>query len=205
MSAPAKVEAKASMRVHKPRRRVVVNLGFQFRTLYPIFVYLGLLIALTLALVWLPMHRQIAADPNPIIQAILAAQLFRIELWLAPLVLLSASLAAIVALLRSQRVAGPIQRLRQGLAKLAVGDIAPLTFRRGDEFRELEAPFAGAVNRMQQLTRRNLEMLQLLRHNLEGLDQRAQRQHLSGAELHESVAVLLRDVDAEIKKLQMRT
>lgn len=193
------------MRVHKPRRRVVVNLGFQFRTLYPIFVYLGLLIALTLALVWLPMHRQIAADPNPIIQAILAAQLFRIELWLAPLVLLSASLAAIVALLRSQRVAGPIQRLRQGLAKLAVGDIAPLTFRRGDEFRELEAPFAGAVNRMQQLTRRNLEMLQLLRHNLEGLDQRAQSQRLSGAELHESVAVLLRDVDAEIKKLQMRT
>lgn len=199
-----KAEAKASTHVHQRRRQIVVNLAYKFRALFPVLVCVGLLLVLTLALVWLPMHRQIAADPNPMIRALLAAQLFRIEMWLAPLLVLSGSLAAIVALLRSQRVAGPIKRLREGLARLAVGDPEPLTFRRRDEFRDLEAPFAGAVSRMQQLTRGRLEMLRFLRHNLEGLAQRAKSQDLSAAELHESLAVLLRDVDAEMKKLQMK-
>jgi len=204
MTSARKAELNSSARAHKFRRQIIVNLGFQLRFLYPIFVYGGFLLVLTLALVWLPMHRELAGDPNPIIRAILAAQMFRIELWLATLLLLSGSLASIVALLHSQRVAGPIRRLREGLTKLAVGETQPITFRRRDEFRELEAPFAGALNRMEQLTRRNLEMLQLLRHNLEGLAQRAKTQNLSEAELHESVAILLRDVDSEIKNLQMK-
>ncbi len=207
MTAPVvhKDEAPASVRVHKPRRQIVVHFGYQFRALYPVFVFGGLLVLLTLALVWLPMHHQLAADPNAIVRALLAAQLFRIEVWLAPLLVLAGSLAAIVALLHSQRVAGPIQRLKEGLAKMSVGEPEPLVFRRRDEFRELEAPYAGVVHRIEELRRGKLEMLRFLRRNIEGIAQRGQSQQLSGQELQESLAVLLRDVDAEIKKVQMKS
>jgi hypothetical protein len=199
----ARSESKAG--VHQPRRQMIVDMGFQARFLLPILVYTVVFLVLTLAFVWFPMHRQIAADPSPIVQALLAAQLFRIELWLAPLLLLSGSLAALVALMHSQRIAGPIKMVREGLAKLAIGTPEPLTLRPSDEFRDLEAPFAGAVSRMEQFTRTNLEMLRLLRHNLEGLSHRAAEDRLSNTDLKESVAVLLRDVDAEIKKLQMKS
>ncbi len=207
MTAPVvhKDEAPASVRVHKPRRQIVVHFGYQLRALDPVVVFGVLLVLLTLGLVWLPMHRQLAADPNAVVRALLAAQLLRIEVWLAPLLFLAGSLAAIVALLHSQRVAGPIKRLREGLAKMSVGEAEPLVFRRRDEFRELEAPYAGVVHRIEELTRGKLEMLRFLRRNIEGIAQRDQSQQLSGQELQESLAVLLRDVDAEIKKVQMKS
>jgi len=203
MAAPVvhKADAKALVRMHNPGFRLI---GYQFRGLFPILVCVGLLLVLTLALVFLPMHKQAAADPSPVIRAILEAQLFRIELWQASLLALSASLAGIAALLHSRRVAGSLKRLREGLAKLAVGDTEPLTFQHRDEFQELEVPLAGVVSRMEEITRSKLKMLRFLRLNLEGIAQRAESQNLSGQELRESVAVLLRDVDAEIKNLQMR-
>jgi len=152
----------------------------------------------------LPEHHQVAADPDPIIRAIRTAELLRLELWLAPFLVLCGSLAFIVGLLHSHRAAGPIKRLRSALAKLAVGDTEPLTFRRRDEFRELEEPFAGVVRRIDDLTRSRLEMLRFLRLNLEGLAQRAHGEHLPPAELNESLSVMLRDVDAEIAKLQRK-
>ena len=197
-------ETPPSAHLHRPRRQVLVNRGFQYRAMFPVFVFAALLAVLAGGLVLLPEHHQIAADPDPILGAIRAAELFRIEVWLAPLLLLSGILAAIVALLHSHRVAGPIKRLGSALAKLAVGDVAPLTFRRRDEFRELEAPFAGVVSRIEDLTRGRLEMLRFLRLNLEGLAQRARDEHLPPAELHESLSVILRDVDAEIARLQRK-
>src|SRR5450759_2757912 len=96
-----KIVAQPSARVRKARRRIIVNRGYQFRAMFPVLVYAGLLVLLILGLVLLPMHRQIAADPDPVIQAILGAQLLRIELWLAPLLVLSGCLAGIVALVQS--------------------------------------------------------------------------------------------------------
>jgi hypothetical protein len=200
-----KIVAQPSARVRKARRRIIVNRGYQFRAMFPVLVYAGLLVLLILGLVLLPMHRQIAADPDPVIQALLGAQLLRIELWLAPLLVLSGCLAGIVALVHSRRVAGPIYRLREGLVKLAVGAPEPVVFRKRDEFRELEAPFAGVVSRMEDLTRSKLKMLRFLRHNLEGISQRVETQHISSVELRESLDVLMRDVDGELKKLQLKS
>jgi HAMP domain-containing protein len=200
-----KIVAQPSARVRKARRRIIVNRGYQFRAMFPVLVYAGLLVLLILGLVLLPMHRQIAADPDPVIQAILGAQLLRIELWLAPLLVLSGCLAGIVALVQSRRVAGPIHRLREGLVKLAVGAPEPVVFRKRDEFHELEAPFAGVVSRMEDLTRSKLKMLRFLRHNLEGISQRVETQHISSVELRESLDVLMRDVDGELKKLQLKS
>jgi hypothetical protein len=203
-SAAPQLSKDRPARAHKARRRIIVNHAYQFRALLPVCVFAGLFFLSTLGLVLLPIHRQLAADPSPVVQALLGSQLLRIELWLGPLLVLSACLAGIVALLHSQRVAGPMIRLRAGLAKLAVGAPQPVVFRKGDEFRDIEPVFAAVVKRVEDLTRGKLELLRFLRRNIEGIAQRSENQQLSGAELRESLSVLLRDVDSEMKKLEMK-
>lgn len=205
MTTPVRAEAGVATGIRERRKRKPLSLAFQFRALVPVFLYGGLLVALTLVFVWLPFQRDIAADPSPVIKAILSAQLLRLGLMLAPLLLISGGVAAVFALLRARRIAAPVQDLREHLAKLALGDAEPLVLAPRDEFRELEAPFNGVVGRVDQMSRTHLELLRLLRRNLEGISQRSADHRLTDADLRESLAVLLRDIDAEIKKLQMRS
>ena len=106
-----------------------------------------------------------------------------------------------MALVRARRDAVAIATLQDNLTRLAIGESDAVTFEGTKEFRALQAPLTGVGKRFEQLTRRNLEMLRVLRHNLEGLSQRAGQ---GNAELRESIAVLIRDVDTEIKKLQLK-
>ena len=204
MTTPVRAEAKLATSVRERRKRQTLSLAFQMRALLPVFIYGGLLVVLTLVFVWLPFQSDIAADPNPVIKAILSAQLLRLELSLAPLLLISGGIAAVVALLRARRIAAPVRDLQEHLAQLSLGDAEPLLLEPRDEFRELEAPFNGVVARVDQMSRTQLELLRLLRRNLEGISQRSADHRLTDAELRESLTVLLRDIDAEIKKLQMR-
>lgn len=191
--------------VRELRRKRRLSAGFQFRALLPVIIYCVLLIVLGYVFVVLPLGRDIAADPSPVVKALLSAQLFRIELSLVPFLLIPAGVAATYALLRARRLAAPVLEVKEGLAKLAVGEAQPLALEPHDEFRDLEAPFNAVVSRIDQMVRTNLEMLRLLRRNLEGISQRAANHQLSDADLRESLAVLLRDVDSEIKKIQMRS
>ena len=203
MTSAAKVPAAVGMHPHenRPRKRVRMGFAYQLWAMFSVFVYGALLLALTTAFVWVPLNRRVAADPSPVVQALLAAELFRVELWLAPLLLLCGSVAAVVALIRARRDAVAIATLQENLTRLAIGESDAVTFAGAKEFRALEAPLSGVGKRIEQLTRRNLEMLRVLRHNLEGLSQRAGQ---GNAELRESIAVLIRDVDTEIKKLQLK-
>lgn len=204
MTSAAKVPVAMAGQAQENRLRPRARMGFAYQwwAMFSVFIYGALLLALTTAFVWIPLNRRIAADPSPVVQALLAAELFRVELWLAPLLLLSGSVAAIVALVRARRTATAMMALREGLSRLAVGEPQPVAFSGAKEFQSLEAPLSGIGKRIEQLTRRNLEMLRVLRHNLEGLSQRAGQ---GNPELRESIAVLIRDVDSEIKQLQMKS
>lgn len=205
MTSTAKVPVAVPARKLEKRLRPRMTLRYQLRALTPVFVFGILLLVLTGAFVWWPAHQRAAADPNLIIRAILGAQLFRIEVWLVPVLLLCACLAAVAALLRARRIAVSMARLQECLTKLAVTDPEPPAFAPGDDFYQLEVPFSGVTKRIEQLTRGNLEMLRFLRHNLEGIAQRASAPDHSDVELHQSIRVLIRDVDMEIKKLQMKS
>ncbi len=204
MTSPARVPVAATPSTSKPRRRKQMTLGFQLRAVFPVVVFGVLFAFLTLVVVWIPMHRMVAADPSPIVKALMQALLFRVELWLAPLLLICAGVSAVVALLRARRLSAPVSDIRDGLAKLAVGDPEPLKLQPRDEFRELEAPFNALVSRMEFSQRNNLEMLRMLRRNLDGIAQRSAKNQLSDKDLQESIAVLLRDVENELKKLQVK-
>ena len=204
MTSVAKVPASVPARPPDKRPRPRLTLGEQLRALIPVVVFGFLLLVLTVAVVFVPMHARAAADSNLIVRALLGAQLFRIEIWVAPLLLLCGSIASVFALVRARRVAASMARLQESMARLAVGDAETPVFAKEDPFHRLESSFTGISKRIDQLTRGNLEMLRFFRHNLEGLNQRLASPAHSDAELRESIQVLIRDVDSEIKKLHMK-
>src|SRR4051794_37936939 len=81
-------DSKGPAHIRQPRRQILVNRPYQLRAVFPVVVYGGLLFALTLAFVFLPEHHQVAADPDQIIRAIRTAELLRLEVWLAPFLVL---------------------------------------------------------------------------------------------------------------------
>lgn len=205
MTSPARVPVTSAPSAPKRRQRTAMTVGFQLRALFPVFLVVALFATLTVVVVLLPLHRQVNADPSPVIKELLAAELFKVELWLAPLLLVSAGVAAVAALLHARRMAAPVQEVRDALAKLAIGEAEPIKLGKRDEFRELEAPLNAVVSRAEYSQKNTMEMLRLLKRNLDGIAQRSANRQLTDADLRESIAVLLRDIDTELKKLQVRS
>lgn len=182
------------------RGAIVADRGFQFREMMPLAVFAGMFVLLAIVVVFYPMNRNIDADPNPAIQAVLGSLMFRLEFWLVPLLVVSAMAGLIAAVLRARRIARPVEQIRAGLAQLGLGPAAPFRVRKGDEFADLEPAFSSALNRIEQLNHSHSDLLRFLRRNLDTLAQRAAAGQLPADQLRESLAAMLRDVDAELKK-----
>lgn len=120
------------------RRRIVIDSSFQFRMLVPIVVFLVLFVILTGVFTFLPLYLHATNDPRPSVQALLMEQFlnFNIRLW--PMVIIAALAAGIYTLMRSNRVAGPLFKLKKGLMQMIVGEYEKIRFRKGDEFKEFE-------------------------------------------------------------------
>jgi hypothetical protein len=138
----SKKKAKGSEAAGKARRwvrrRIVIDSSFQFRMLVPIVVFLVLFVVLAGAFAFLPLYLHAANDPRPSVQALLMEQLlnFNIRLW--PMVVIAALIAGIYTLMRSNRVAGPLFKLKKGLMQMMVGEYEKIRFRKSDEFKEFE-------------------------------------------------------------------
>lgn len=120
------------------RRRIVVDSSFQFRMLAPIVVFLVMFVVLAGVFAILPLYLHATNDPSPSVRALLMEQLlnFNIRLW--PMVIIAALVAGMYTLMRSNRVAGPLFKLKKGLMQMMVGEYQKIRFRKGDEFREFE-------------------------------------------------------------------
>ena len=57
MTTPVRAEARVATGIRERRKRKPLSLAFQFRALVPVFLYGGLLVALTLVFVWLPFQQ----------------------------------------------------------------------------------------------------------------------------------------------------
>ena len=120
------------------RRRIIIDSAFQFRMLIPMVVFLVVFIVLTGLFAFLPLYSYAVNDPNPSVRALLEEQLlnFNVRLW--PMVIIATLVACIYTLMRSNKVAGPIFKLKRGLMQMMVGEYEKIRFRKGDEFREFE-------------------------------------------------------------------
>ena len=120
------------------RRRIVIDSSFQFRMLMPIVVFLGIFLVLTGAFVFVPLYMHATNDPNPTVRALLTEQLlnFHVRLW--PMVGIATLVSCIYTLMRSNKVAGPLFKLKRALMQMMVGEYEKIRFRKGDELQEFE-------------------------------------------------------------------
>lgn len=137
------------------RRRVIVLAGLQLRTLTPILL-LALLQVLLIALVVLyPLHRSATLDPNVVVRTVLGDQLVNFQLRLWPALGLAAILAGIYTLTRSNRVAGPLYKLKAALMRMVEGQFQEIRFRRRDELRDFEEVVNKLGRKMDTLSSQN--------------------------------------------------
>lgn len=152
--------AQAVPGVHRhARKQLIVNWGFQLRTLLPLLVFVALYVVLLIAVLFIPLHRSVADEPDLGVRAILRAQLFHIHLTLWPLLMVSLLFATYYAWRRSLRVAGPLYRLHLTLRELVEGEYRSIRFREGDEFRVFEDDVAQLSQKMRLIATRNRDIL----------------------------------------------
>lgn len=191
-----RARARVVSRVRRwARRRIIVNPGYQLRTLLPIAVYTVALALLLGGLALFPLHRDLNAEPDPDIQAILQDQLFQLHLQLWPMLLFAAFLAAVYALLRSNYVAGPLYRLSLVLERMGEGDYRGARFRQGDEFREFEAITNHLAKKMQALSNRNRDILVSVENRVKQLVQRLNEEDLPNDDLQQALDGILAQLD----------
>ncbi|MGE5327362.1 MAG: hypothetical protein ACM3NO_10010 [Deltaproteobacteria bacterium] len=120
------------------RRRIIIDSAFQIRMLGPILVFLLIFVVLTGAFAFLPLYSHAANDPNPSVRALLQEQLLNFHLRLWPMVFIATLVSCIYTLMRSNKVAGPLFKLKKGLMQMMVGEYQKIKFRKGDELKEFE-------------------------------------------------------------------
>lgn len=186
----------AAAKVRKwARRRIIVNAHYQFGTLLPIAVYTVAFALLVGGLAFFPLHRELADEPDPDIQALLQEQLLGLHIRLWPMVLFSAFLASVYSILRSHYVAGPLYRLSQVLQKMTEGDYHGVRFREGDQFREFETIASQLSKKMQALSTRNKDVLLSVESRVKQLVLRLNNEQLPSKDVQSALEGVLAQLD----------
>lgn len=174
-------------RLKKVRLRYFVNAHFQIQMVLPVVLFTVALAASAMILVFFPIYSRLQADPSPDVRALLEAQIFEIGMRLLPALGFAGFAAAAYALWLSHRAAGPLYRLARALERMSEGIYAPVRFRRGDFFRELEVLVNEVCAKMQKLAVRNRDTLLETERILRQWIERLQREAVRKRELQESL------------------
>ncbi len=179
------------------RRRLIVNPGLQARAQVPLLVFLGVYALLLGGLLFVPLHRKVAQEPDLGVRAILQAQLTDLHLHVWPLLGVAGLLALTVGLRWSLRVAGPLYRLHRALLELvAQGESKPLRFRRNDECRFLEEDIARLNQKLKMMGSGNREVLLAIHAHLKKLAARLDADEIiPRADLEEAIYSMLAQVE----------
>jgi hypothetical protein len=176
-------------------RRIIVDARFQFRMLRPFGVFLVIFLVLTGAFAFFPLYYRAANDPSPVARALLEQQLLSFHLRFWPMFIISILLACIYTLLRSNRVAGPLFKLKRALMQMTVGKYEKVRFRRKDEFREFEDVanrLALAVDSLSASAKRRTETLEK---RLKFLKSRLEVRDLPKSEIMSELDDLIEQID----------
>jgi len=173
------------------RRTVLVNPGLQLATLIPLGVFL-LTLGLALSFYAFETFQQAARDePDPMLREILAAQVRNVQTRVWTVIAVSALIAAIVAVFRAQRLAGPLHRLARALKSLSRGATVDMHFRRGDYLHEFEEIVAVLSESMHAVTRRNRDQLIAMQQQIRSLHLRLGQGEVPRMEIRDVTSSLL--------------
>lgn len=136
-----------------------LDAGFQARAFLPLLVFAGVLALLIYLLALMPLGRNIDAETDLGIRAILAAQLDEIRWRLFPLFAVAFFLAAYITFYQALHVVRPVYRLHDVLRSLAAGDHPSLRMEKGEAFRFFEDDVSQLNTKMKLIANRNRDIL----------------------------------------------
>jgi len=181
----------------KPERGpVLVDLRFQAREMLPLLFFAGLYALLLYAVLFFPLNRSIAREPDLGIRIILQAQLGEIQLRFWPLLAVAGLLAAYLRIYRTLGVLRPVYRLHYALQAIAAGESPALRVKKGEEFRFLEEDIAQLSQKMKLIATRNRDILLNVNAHIKTLaDRLAADEIIARADLEEVVAAVRAQLD----------
>ena len=175
------------------RRRLIVDPPFQYRMLLPVIVFTIIQVCLLVMMMFYPLYQNAAKEPNQLVQAGLFNQILDVHVCLWSVLAFASLLTGAYTLIRSNRVAGPIYKLRQGLVRLASGEYPRIKFRDKDELREFEPVTDLLSQRLAYLASGNALQLDQFGQRLQFLRNRLQMQPVSRADVERELNSILID------------
>lgn len=175
------------------RRRIIVDPEFQYRMLVPIAVFAAIQTLVLGLLLFYPLYRNTVQAPDQFVQAILYDQLVYLQVCFWTTFALAATLSSLYTLTRSNRVAGPLYKLREGLLRISDGEFRNLRFRNDDELRDFEPIANRLADKMAALASDNARRMTQLGTRIEFLKRRLEMQQLSRAEVECELTSILMD------------
>ena len=176
------------------RRQIIIDPPFQYRMLIPMAVFAGIQTLFLAVLLFYPMHRSTVQATNLLEQAILYDQLLNLHVCFWATLAITAALTALYTLYRSNRVAGPLYKLRQGLVRMSEGEFQMIRFRNDDELREFEPVTNRLSQRMEALSSGNNRRMSKLEGRLKWLKARVDMQQLPPAEVSRELDLILTEL-----------
>ena len=173
------------------RRRLIVDGPFQYRMLLPVIVFTIIQVALLLMMMFYPLYKNASHEPNQLVQAALFNQVLDVHVCLWSVLAFASLLAGAYTLIRSNRVAGPIYKLRNGLLQMASGEYPKIKFRDNDELREFERVSDLLSQRMTYLASGNALQLHQFGQRLQFLKKRLENQPVSRADVERELNSIL--------------
>lgn len=187
----ARAEKPRTEKPKKEREPQLIDLGFQMRAQLSVWLFAVLYGVLLYLLLFLPLQKQIAGEPDLGIQAILQGMVDGIHLRLWPLLVVALLFASYVAFRMSLRAVRPVYRVHYALRSLAEGDYRYERFPRREEFRFLEEDMAQLNQKMKLIASRNRDILLAVNAHMEKLaDRLSADEIIPRAELEEVVAAI---------------
>ncbi len=195
-TAPATPKAAPTETRKAEREPLLVDAGFQMRSLLPLVTFALLQAALVLLVFFLPLSRSVAAESDMRLRILLQAQLAQVHFHLWPLMLVAGLVAGYVAFYHSLRTARPVHRTHYALNAIAAGETPVLRIGRKEEFRFLEDNVALLNQKMKLITTRNRDILLNLDAHIKRMtDRLAADEVIARSDLEEFIAALRAQLD----------
>ncbi len=195
-AAPAAPKAASAETRKAEREPLLVDAGFQMRSLLSLVTFALLQAALVLLVFFLPLSRSVAAESDMRLRILLQAQLAQVHFHLWPLMLVAGLVAGYVGFYHSLRAARPVHRTHYALNAIAAGETPLLRIGRQEEFRFLEDNVALLNQKMKLITTRNRDILLNLEAHIKRMtDRLAADEVIARSDLEEFIAALRAQLD----------
>lgn len=169
--------------------------GSDFRWVLPIVLCAGVLALALLVTVILPMRHAANVEPDPTIQAVLADNVFLLQIKLWTILLTAVLLGGAMAVAGAQQNSKALVRLDLRLRRIADGETELPPTVPAKDFAQFDEVFAGLRAALDRAARRHLPVLQQAQRSLSNVSQQVAAGKATQDELRKSLSAIVQELD----------